>query len=46
MRKCLNIEGLWDLDDPNSEGSKLRRVNFDNEDEGMHLDFIIEMLFV
>lgn len=46
MRKCLNIEGLWDLDDPNSEGSKLRRVNFDNEDEGMHLDFIIKMLFV
>ena len=41
MRKCLNIEGLWDLDDPNSEGSKLRRVNFDNEDEGMHLDFTI-----
>ena len=34
-RKCLNIEGLWDLNDPNSEGSKLRRVNFENEDEGM-----------
>ena len=34
-RKCLNIEGLWDLNDPNSEGSKLRRVNFEDEDEGM-----------
>lgn len=32
-RQCLNLEGLWDLSDPNSEGSKLRRINFDNEDE-------------
>ena len=33
-RKCLNIEGLWDLNDPNSEGSKLRRINYENDDEG------------
>lgn len=33
-RKCLNIESLWDLNDPNSEGSKLRRINYENEDEG------------
>eukprot|EP00804_Cyclotella_cryptica_P005320 CCRYP_019485-RA/>CCRYP_019485-RA protein AED:0.01 eAED:-0.01 QI:0/-1/0/1/-1/1/1/0/638 len=32
-RKCLNIEGLWDLSDPNSEGSKLRRIDYNNEDE-------------
>lgn len=32
-RKCINIESLWDLSDPNSEGSKLRRVDGDNDDE-------------
>lgn len=32
-RKCINIESLWDLSDPNSEGSKLRRVDFENDDE-------------
>jgi ribosomal silencing factor RsfS len=31
-RKIINIEGLWDLSDPNSEGSKLRRINCSNED--------------
>ena len=31
-RRCLNIESLWDLSDPNSEGSKLRRVDFTDED--------------
>ncbi|KAL7536520.1 hypothetical protein ACHAXR_007221, partial [Thalassiosira sp. AJA248-18] len=31
-RKCLNIEGLWDLSNPDSEGSKLRRVHSDDED--------------
>ena len=32
-RKCINIESLWDLSDPNSEGSKLRRVDVANDDE-------------
>ena len=32
-RKCINIESLWDLSDPNSEGSKLRRVDLANDDE-------------
>lgn len=32
-RKCINIESLWDLSDPNSEGSKLRRVDMSNDDE-------------
>jgi len=32
-RECLNIEGLWDLSNPNSEGSKLRRINLDDEDQ-------------
>lgn len=32
-RKSLDIESLWNLSDPNSEGSKLRRVNWENEDE-------------
>ena len=32
-RKCLNIESLWDLSDPNSEGSKLRRVDMSNDDD-------------
>jgi len=32
-RKCLNIESLWDLSDPNSEGSKLRRVDCTNEED-------------
>eukprot|EP00581_Thalassiosira_minuscula_P018343 CAMPEP_0183721640 /NCGR_PEP_ID=MMETSP0737-20130205/13846_1 /TAXON_ID=385413 /ORGANISM="Thalassiosira miniscula, Strain CCMP1093" /LENGTH=684 /DNA_ID=CAMNT_0025951679 /DNA_START=89 /DNA_END=2141 /DNA_ORIENTATION=+ len=32
-RKCLNIEGLWDLSNPNSEGSKLRRVDFTDEED-------------
>lgn len=36
-RKCLNIESLWDLNNPNSEGSKLRRINYDNDDEGMSI---------
>ena len=32
-RDCLDIESLWDLSNPNSEGSKLRRVDCENEDE-------------
>ena len=32
-RKCLNIESLWDLSNPNSEGSKLRRINLSDDDE-------------
>ena len=32
-RQCLDIESLWDLSNPNSEGSKLRRVDCENEDE-------------
>ncbi|KAL7469909.1 hypothetical protein ACHAXS_010157 [Conticribra weissflogii] len=32
-RECLNIEGLWDLSNPNSEGSKLRRLNLNDEDQ-------------
>jgi ribosomal silencing factor RsfS len=31
-RKCLNIESLWDLSNPNSEGSKLRRINLSDDD--------------
>ena len=31
-RSCLQLESLWDLSDPNSEGSKLRRLDLDNED--------------
>jgi len=32
-RKCINIESLWDLANPNSEGSKLRRVDGANDDD-------------
>jgi ribosomal silencing factor RsfS len=32
-RACLNIESLWDLSNPNSEGRKLRRINWENDDE-------------
>lgn len=32
-RQCINIESLWDLSDPNSEGNKLRRVDMSNDDE-------------
>jgi len=32
-RQCLNIESLWDLSNPNSEGSKLRRVDLADEDQ-------------
>jgi len=31
-RRCLNIEGIWDLNNPNSEGSKLRRVDLTDDD--------------
>ncbi|EJK73394.1 hypothetical protein THAOC_04986 [Thalassiosira oceanica] len=31
-RSCLRLESLWDLSDPNSEGSKLRRLDLNNED--------------
>jgi len=31
-RKALNIEGLWDLSNPNSDGSKLRALDLDDDD--------------
>jgi len=31
-RKALNIEGLWDLSNPKSDGSKLRALDLDDDD--------------
>lgn len=31
-RKCLNIEGLWDLSNPHSDGSVMRRIDLEDDD--------------